>query len=108
MNITITEAATNKMNDRLSGHKGYVKLKYETEGCGCVVSGVPTLWVVSELDKVDDIIIETNHIPIVVEKSKVVFLDEELKIDYNDAYNAFQLKSPSQILNGRMSLQIKL
>jgi uncharacterized protein YqkB len=47
--------------------------------------------------------VETNSLPILVEKSKTVFLDEELKIDFSSSSNTFQLKSPGQIINGRMN-----
>jgi uncharacterized protein YqkB len=80
-----------------------LKLKYETEGCGCVVSGVPTLWWVNELDEEEDTAVETNHHMVYVEKTKVVFLDEDLKIDFSQVANTFQLKSVGQYLNPRMA-----
>ncbi|KSU64137.1 heme biosynthesis protein HemY [[Bacillus] enclensis] len=103
MKIQLTEAAAEKINEKTAGRRGHLKLKYDIDGCGCVVSGVPTLWYVSEPDEIDDVAVETNHFPILVEKSKTVFLDEELKIDFSTASNTFQLKSPGQILNGRMN-----
>jgi uncharacterized protein YqkB len=106
MEINITAAAIEKITERTSGREGYLKLKYDTEGCGCVVSGVAALWFVTELDE-DDIAIETNFRTIYVEKSKMVFFDEQMKIDFSQATNCFQLKSPGQILNGYMSLVIK-
>jgi uncharacterized protein YqkB len=103
MKIQLTDAAAEKITEKISGKKGYLKLKYDIDGCGCVVSGIPTLWYVSEPDEIDDVTIETNHFPILVEKSKTVFLDEDLKIDFSTTSNTFQLKSPGQILNGRMN-----
>jgi uncharacterized protein YqkB len=64
------------------------------------------LWFIPELDN-DDIAIETNDRTVYAEKSKMVFFDEQMKIDFSKACNCFQLKSPQQILNGRMSLIIK-
>ena len=104
--INITEAAVEKINQRVNGREGYLKLKYDTEGCGCAVNGVVALWFVPNLDS-DDIAIETNDRTVYVEKSKTVFLDEQMKIDFSNAANCFQLKSPQQILNGHMSLLIK-
>ncbi|MGG3563457.1 iron-sulfur cluster biosynthesis family protein [Neobacillus rhizosphaerae] len=106
MQINITEAAIEKINDRTVGRKGFLKLKYDTDGCGCAVNGVITLWFVPVLDQ-DDLAIETNDRPVYVEKAKTVFLDDEMKIDFSQTANCFQLKSPQQILNGRMSLMIK-
>ncbi|MFB5195580.1 iron-sulfur cluster biosynthesis family protein [Neobacillus sp. KR4-4] len=106
MEINITAAAAEKINQRVHGREGYLKLKYDTDGCGCAVNGVVALWFVPNLDS-DDIPIETNDRTVYVEKSKTVFLDEQMKIDFSNAANCFQLKSPQQILNGHMSLLIK-
>ncbi|MEH7106281.1 MULTISPECIES: iron-sulfur cluster biosynthesis family protein [Bacillaceae] len=106
MEIIITEAATAKIKEKTVGRDGYLKLKYDIEGCGCAVDGVFALWFISELDE-DDTAIETNNGPIYMEKSKMVFFDENMKIDYSDSMHGFQLKSPQQILNGHMSLIIK-
>ncbi len=103
MHIEITEAAARKIKERTAGKKGYLKLKYDTEGCGCVVSGVTALWLVNELDD-DDREIKTDIGSIYIEKSKEVFLDENLKIDFSEKANSFQLKTPNEYLNPRMSL----
>ncbi|MGG1628648.1 iron-sulfur cluster biosynthesis family protein [Rossellomorea sp. NRS-1567] len=103
MKIELTNEATKKIQGKIDNQTGYLKLKYDTEGCGCVVSGIPTLWFVHEPEEGEDITIETNSYPILVEKSKVVFLDEDLKIDFSSQSNTFQLKSPGQIINGRMN-----
>jgi uncharacterized protein YqkB len=41
-----------------------------------------------------------------MEKSKTVFFDEKMTIDFSKASNSFQLKSPQQILNGYMSFVV--
>ena len=106
MEINITEAATEKINEKLNNRDGYLKLKYDTDDCGCAVNGVVALWFIPELET-DDIAIETNDRTVYAEKSKMVFFDEQMKIDFSQASNCFQLKSPQQILNGHMSLIIK-
>ncbi|WP_078413675.1 iron-sulfur cluster biosynthesis family protein [Priestia abyssalis] len=104
MNITFTDKAMEKIQLKLSDSKGkQLKLKYDTEGCGCVVSGVSALWIVSEREE-DDINISTNFQPLLMEKTKQVFFDEEMTIDFVKSANSFMLKSPNQILNPRMSL----
>ncbi|MEW4325210.1 iron-sulfur cluster biosynthesis family protein [Rossellomorea marisflavi] len=103
MKIEWTEKASEIINQKISGREGHLKLKYDIEGCGCVVSGIPTLWYVHEPVEGEDLVIETNDGPILVEKSKMVFLDEQLKIDFSPSSNTFQLKSPGQIINGRMN-----
>ncbi len=44
MKIELTNEAIRKIQDKIENEKGHLKLKYDTEGCGCVVSGIPTLW----------------------------------------------------------------
>jgi uncharacterized protein YqkB len=102
MEITITEQAAEKIKKFKEGKKGFVKLKYDTEDCGCVMCGVTNLWLVSELDDQDDYKVVTNDEEIYVEKSKEVFLDDRLSIDYNVKSNCFVLKSPQQYINPRM------
>ncbi|OLN22565.1 heme biosynthesis protein HemY [Domibacillus antri] len=107
MDITITPAASEKINALKNREDGILKLKWDTEGNGCVLNGVPTLWYVDEADADHDVLLETNDMPILVEKPKMVFYDEELKIDYSAEAGMFQLKSPNQILNGRMAFRNK-
>jgi uncharacterized protein YqkB len=102
MEIKLTEKAVQKINEKISGKKGFIKLKYDIEGCGCVVSGVAALWFVEELEEEDEPI-HTDGMTIYIEKSKAVFFDEQMKIDFTEQANCFQLKSPNQIINGRMS-----
>lgn len=107
MEITLTDAAARKIEEKTGQNQGFLKLKYDTEGCGCVVSGVTALWLVKELDQ-DDEEIQTNAGSIYVEKSKVVFLAEKLTIDFSESTNTFQLKSPNEYLNPRMSFYNKV
>lgn len=106
MDIEITETAAGKIKEKMAGKTGYLKLKYDTDGCGCVVSGVTALWLVNDLDE-DDREIKTAVGSMYIEKSKEVFLDENLKIDFSVKANCFQLKSPNQYLNPRMSFYDK-
>lgn len=107
MNITFTEKALEKITMKIQDKNGYIKLKYDTDGCGCAVSGVAVLWFVKELDWDDDQKVETNGYPVYVEKSKEVFFDEDMIIDFAESANCFQLKSMQQYLNPRMSFIIK-
>lgn len=102
MKIEWTERAEQKIEEKLDGLNGHIKLKYDTEGTGCVMNGVTALWLVDETDS-DDEKIETNGRPVYVEKSKMIFMDEQMKIDFVPEVNSFQLKSPNQMLNPRMS-----
>lgn len=107
MNISFTDQAVKKlMKELATAENRYVKLKYETDGCGCVMTGVPVLWLVKEIEE-GDMKIATNFVPVYVEKAKLIFLDDELKIDYHEQKQIFTLTSPSQIYNPRMSCIVK-
>ncbi|KAA9026202.1 iron-sulfur cluster biosynthesis family protein [Niallia endozanthoxylica] len=103
MEIKITDRAAEKISEFRTEKQGLLKLKYDTEECGCVMCGVTNLWLVNQLED-DDYAVETNHDTIYVEKSKELFLDDILTIDFHDGTNCFQLKSPNQYLNPRMSI----
>ncbi|TYR82509.1 iron-sulfur cluster biosynthesis family protein [Priestia megaterium] len=103
MNITFTNKAIEKVRGKHQADSPFfLKLKYDTDGCGCVVSGVTSLWIVDEKES-DDIAIETNIGSVYVERTKQVFMDENMTVDYNESAHSFMLKCPSQILNPRMA-----
>lgn len=101
MNLTFTDKAIEKLNQNPMVRKKQLKLKYDIEGCGCVNDGVPILWLVNKLDS-DDFTLETNYLPIVMEKSKLVFFDEDMTIDVVEGKSCLQLRSPNQIINPRL------
>ena len=106
MYIEWTDQALTKITEKINSASGYLLLKYDTDGCGCVVDGVTALWLVQELD--DDFVkVETNSLPIYVEKSKMYFLDDSMKIKFEPTANCFMLISPNQILNPRLSFYNK-
>ena len=105
MTVTITNSATEELNKIIGDQKGYLKIQNVTEGLACG-AGVPTLFFVLSIDETKDVLFETNDLPVLLEKSELNFFDDELKIDYSDLMNSFQLKSPQQIINGRMSFII--
>lgn len=105
--MTVTPIAAKQIKQKMAGQNLAVKLKYVTEGCGCVLSGVPTLELVNKDDlDIDDIQVGKKDMPIYMEKSKLIFYDDQLKIDFSPESNSFRLASPGQILNGRMSCHI--
>lgn len=103
MEIVITDPAAAKLKEKTTNLNGFLKLKYDTDGCGCAVNGVVALWFVPGLED-DDIAIETNAQTIYVEKAKTIFLDEKMKLDYSNTTNWFKLSSDQETLNGQMSL----
>lgn len=102
MEITFTLEAIKQLKTVLQPSKK-LKLMYDTEGCGCVVSGVSALWQIEEPHN-QDIKVETNLVPVWIDHTKLVFFDEKMTIDFLPKYWCYQLKSDNQILNPRMSL----
>jgi uncharacterized protein YqkB len=102
MNIEWTDEAIQKVSEKVDGKVGHITLKYDTDGCGCVVNGVTALSFADEFD-VDNEKIDTNYLPVYIEKSKMIFMDDKMKIDFLPDINSFQLKSPNGMLNPRMS-----
>lgn len=105
--LTITPLAAERIEQNMNGKDLMVKLKYETEGNGCVMCGVPKLELIEkrELDQ-DEIRFDSNMMPVIMEKSKLIFFDDELKIDFTKEYQTFRLSSPAQILNARMACSV--
>ncbi len=103
MKVTITKSAAEKLNKKIGDQKGYLKIQYVTDGLACG-AGVPTLLFISSKDEIEDVLFETSYRPVILEKSQLLNFDDDLTIDYSDLVNSFQLKSPQQFINGRMSL----
>ncbi|WP_078577063.1 iron-sulfur cluster biosynthesis family protein [Salipaludibacillus agaradhaerens] len=108
MKLELSEVAIQQLkNEGMSAETNVLFLQYETDGCGCVVSGVPKLVELSpeELTKEEDIsIIETEPAPYraAIQKRVEWVYDDNLIIDYSSAANMFQLKSPNQMINPRL------
>jgi uncharacterized protein YqkB len=102
MIIHCTDLAIAEINRQKAGKEAKVKLAYDAEGCGCIMSGVPELWMVdigAEFDIASD-----DKFSILYDKRHEVFFEEELKIDYKPEKKTFILKSNQQIYNSGMRL----
>lgn len=106
MNVTVTDAAYEKIMKMIPDEARYIKLFYDTEGCGCVMNGVINLVAVSEKDE-RDVDVESNKLQIIADRTKLVFMDDQLTVDWH-ASGKFQLKSPSQFYNPNMKLHIQV
>jgi uncharacterized protein YqkB len=100
MELTITNAALVRLQQKMQDKAGYLKLKHDTEGCGCVVSGVAALVLVDEIEA-SATKISTNGPDLYLEYNTEVFFNETMIID-TAAGNHFTLKSPNEMLNPAM------
>ncbi|RAV18792.1 iron-sulfur cluster biosynthesis family protein [Paenibacillus contaminans] len=108
MQITFTEAALNETSRRLGDKPFRLKLVYDSEGCGCAVSGVPALWAespdIGQTVHPESAAAANTVFPVLFEQRHEVFFEDRLTIDYQPAKLAYQLKSDSQIYTNSMKM----
>lgn len=80
-----------------SGEAGYVKLIYDTDGCGCAVNGVTALWLVKERGSFDADLPNNASLPMLIDRHQTVFYEDHMKLDAGTVAGSFVLSSPQQI-----------
>lgn len=104
MHITFTEEAAKEIDSKLGAPAGgKLKLVYDAEGCGCAVSGVPTLWITDKTDS-NDFTVQDEPYLLLMDRKHEVFFEENMIIDYNKKGHCFILKGGGQIYNAHMRL----
>lgn len=108
MRIEVTPSAAAKLAEHMpQGSESFIKIVYDTEGCGCAVSGVPQLWRMDEAEPTDAGVACELPVRFVIDPRQEVFFEERLKLDYSPANNGFILKSDSQIYHHALSITDK-
>ncbi|MCQ6560202.1 iron-sulfur cluster biosynthesis family protein [Paenibacillus mendelii] len=103
MHFTFTPAAVEQLSGYLKDGERSLKLLYDTEGCGCVVSGVPALQLIQAPDQ-DDRQGAGDPYGVWYEPRYEVFFEPRLKIDFDRTRHTFSLKSDNQIYTVHMRL----
>ena len=103
MKITFTDSAIERLTPYMDQGDARLKLVFDTEGCGCSVNGVPTLWLVSE-ESQQDLTAETNSFKLIYNSKDEIFYEANMKIDFSERIKSYILKSNNQIYNAGMSL----
>ncbi|UJF36029.1 iron-sulfur cluster biosynthesis family protein [Paenibacillus hexagrammi] len=85
MKVIFTEAAIDKLTPVLQ-HGSMLRLVFDTEGCGCSVNGVPTLWIVAEPSS-GDTAIEAEPFQMSIHTKDEIYFEELMKIDYQPEKN---------------------
>ncbi|GIN67850.1 hypothetical protein J41TS2_32710 [Bacillus sonorensis] len=107
MQLHITEQAKQSIQQATEAYPDKkMQLRYDTEGCGCAVSGIPVIWLTDELAGECELL-ETNGAPVYIQSSQKVFFDEKMTIDYYEKAGTLMLKSPAQMFSPRMSILVK-
>lgn len=104
MHITFSEQAAEAAMQKLGTDRpGLMKLAYDNEGCGCAVSGVPTLWII-EKPEPGDFEVDGHPFPLWMDRKHEVFFEERMTVDYTSKDRCFVLKSSGQIYNAFMKI----
>lgn len=102
MQITFTEQAVEQIKKHQMKGQEKLKLVFDSEGCGCAVSGVPTLWIMQQAGE-RDLHTEGTPYEVLYEKKHEVYFEDRMTLDYREN-GGYVLKSSGQIYNANMRL----
>jgi uncharacterized protein YqkB len=97
MHIHITGPAAERLHALSGSPDTMFKLVYDAEGCGCAVSGVPSLWMLDRSAMLQSDLTAASEPMIVYERRHEVFYEDQLTLDYDPDRRRFRLSSNSQI-----------
>ncbi|GAK39550.1 iron-sulfur cluster biosynthesis family protein [Paenibacillus urinalis] len=97
MKINLSKAAEELLTKVLGNRPGFIRLMYDSEGCGCAVSGVPAFRIVDEQED-GDIVMDTNvsDLTFILDSQKAVFFEEELNLATDPGDLSLRLSSSGQ------------
>lgn len=103
MKITFSPAASERLSSELPGESARLKLLYDTDGCGCVMNGVPTLLRIDRPEE-GDVKAAGGPYEVWYEKRYEVFFEDELKVDCRPGTPSFILRSDNQTYTTHLRL----
>ncbi|MFK4301284.1 MULTISPECIES: iron-sulfur cluster biosynthesis family protein [unclassified Paenibacillus] len=92
MNIQISPLAEQRLTQILGDQPGYIKLFYDTEGCGC--DGITVLKSVSAPDN-GDIEVQAGSLPFLVSGQQGIYFEESMRLDADEKFPSYKLSSDS-------------
>jgi uncharacterized protein YqkB len=104
MNIQWIEDAIRESQARFGAGPTTWKLVSDSEGCGCSMNGVATLWAIDAPED-GELQAGSNHAEVWYEKRHEVFFDDQMRITYNPDRRSFQLASDGQIYSNTFKLE---
>ncbi|MBM7569753.1 iron-sulfur cluster biosynthesis family protein [Aquibacillus albus] len=96
MELSITAQAKEIINQWKEPHHHYLLLHYDTDDCGCGVSGLPTIRLVEKIDNTY-YSVENDDFNVMIHHQQSIFFADKIKLHYKG--NGFRLSSPEGILN---------
>lgn len=103
MKISLDSAAEQLIRESLDGRPGLLRLVYDTENCGCGMSGVPTLQIASVPGDYD-MSMENDQFPFWIDRMQAVFFEEELRLTGETSLRTFRLDGPSQFYKSNIRI----
>lgn len=103
MKMTLNALAEKIIADTMGQKPGMLRLVYDTENCGCGMSGVPGVHIVSEPGAYD-IPLESDSYPFWVDKMQAVFFENELTLQGEETGGTLRLDGASQFYKSNIRL----
>ncbi|WEK55794.1 MAG: iron-sulfur cluster biosynthesis family protein [Candidatus Cohnella colombiensis] len=104
MNIQWSDQALVEMKSKFGNEATLWRLVYDSEGCGCSVDGVPTLWAVNATEPTD-VQIGSNAVQVWSDPRHLIFFEDHVRISYLPEHRSFKLSSDGQTYTNRLKLQ---
>ncbi|MGZ9584127.1 iron-sulfur cluster biosynthesis family protein [Paenibacillus marinisediminis] len=101
MEIQMTDSAIEAIIV-LRHDSGLIRLSYDTDGCGCAVNGVPSIWIIDQPSPFDEQVSSNAPFPVVIDHHHAIFFEEQLFLDAMGA-GIFRLSSKQQIYSTHVS-----
>ncbi|NUU77680.1 iron-sulfur cluster biosynthesis family protein [Paenibacillus xylanilyticus] len=101
MIIQVSPLAESRLNAMLGDRPGYLKLFYDTDGCGC--DGTAVLLIVNEPDS-DDIPIESGTLPFLINKQQQIYFESNLRLQSENSFPSYRLSSDSMIYGSNVKV----
>jgi len=104
LRIELTEEARHRLLAIMQAENKAIQLAYDISGCGCAVSGVPSLWLIHPTAQHSLTNAGDEQLPIFYDKQQAVFFEPTMKLGFNVEKNGFRLSSNNQIYRTAMSV----
>ncbi|WP_199614746.1 iron-sulfur cluster biosynthesis family protein [Paenibacillus alkalitolerans] len=106
MLIELSQSAEKQLQSKKLVNSERIVLVYDSEGCGCAVSGVAALWIADGEIQGDEMVRAQSNTdtPIYYLSRHEVFFEEKLRIDYREDRRSFALTSDNQIYGMNVGL----
>ncbi|AIQ35739.1 hypothetical protein R50345_14585 [Paenibacillus sp. FSL R5-0345] len=102
MFIQLNSQTIEKLEKNLGERLGYFKLFFDTEGCGC--NGVIVIQIISEPHPTD-IEVQKEPFTFFVDRQQESLFDEQMRLEADENYPSFRLRSDSSLLGSNIRVK---